>query len=108
MPITEIYILMKEQELKPCPSVIVYLRSIGPIVSWIHHLSLIAQAFLPFLALTLCLPIDGVASNIIILYYMDTLDCANCVWLLYFDLPPYSEREKNHQMLHVVFADSGN
>ena len=89
--------LTKEQS---CPSVIVYLRSIGSIVSWIHYLSLIALGFLPFLALTLCLPIDGVASNIIILYYMETPDNANCVWLHFFDLPPYTEREKNH--LNVV------
>ena len=41
--------------------------------------------FLPFLALVLCLPIDGVASNNFYFYYMERLGSLNfSVWLHFF------------------------
>ena len=56
--------------------------------------------FLPFLALTLCSPTDGVASISIFIdnYLMETLDHVNyCVWLHFFGTYHFMPRgRKNH------------
>ena len=38
----------------------------------------------------------------IIIYYMEMLDNANCVWLDFYHLPSYTEREKNH--MNIAFC----
>ena len=68
--------------------------------------------FLPFLALILCSPIDGVASNIFsfFLLYMETLDHPNfSVWLHFFLTYHLIPRGRNHlNIAKVAFADGGN
>ena len=40
---------------------------------------------------------------------METLEHLSGVWLHYFVLPPYTEREKNHlNIANNAFADGGN
>ena len=78
--------------------------------------------FLPFLTVTLCSPIDGVASISIIsdlasplssTDIMEKLDhLGYCVWLHFCVLPPSAEREKKVKPSEFfalfVFADGGN
>ena len=67
--------------------------------------------FLPFLALILSSPIDGVASNIFsfFLLYMETLDHPNfSVWLHFFLTYHLIPRGRNHlNIAKVAFADGG-
>ena len=60
-------------------------------------LNVTLQFVLPFLALKLCLPKDGVAGigMLVFPYLMEMLDHA-VSGSIFWELPTYAEREKNH------------
>ena len=64
--------------------------------------------FLPFLALVLCSPIDGMASIIFYVYYMEMLDHSILVsGSISFKLPPYTEREKPSEYCTLLLWTAG-
>ena len=72
----------------------------------LHQHPELSDFLLPILALTLCLPIYGMASNIN-LSYMETLDPANLSCLAPFSNYHLMPREKNHLNCFLILPTVG-